>query len=196
MIGRLLLIALPLSGMWIALRSAVTAQYDADQPARGAWAVPQSGNAMLALAAQQIVASGGTVDGPTAARIADAMARVPAAGQPLALSGLAASATGDLTRSTRLMEAARGRAPRFALARNWLLNEYVRSGRYDEALVEAGVLMRLTPEVRPQIYALIQAMTKRANSAPVVRRAMAKQPDWAEPYKAWAAAKGQPDSAT
>ncbi|MCL9998113.1 MAG: hypothetical protein NBV68_01910 [Erythrobacter sp.] len=194
--ARAMLIALVLAGMWISLRTAVGAQSDALRPEASAWAVPRSGNALATLAAQRIVAQDGTIDAPARALIADAMARVPAAGQPLALAGLAASAEGDLPRATQLMEAARRRAPRFPLARNWLLNEYARTARYDAALVEAGVLMRLAPETRPQVYTLIAAMAARADAAPAVRRALARQPDWAEPYAAWARPHKRADEAT
>jgi len=165
------------------------------QPEASAWAVPRSGNALTALAAQRIVAQDGAVDPAARALIADAMARMPAAGQPLALAGLAASAEGDLPRATRLMETARRRAPRFPLARNWLLNEYTRTARYDAALAEAGALMRLAPQTRPQVYALIAAMDARADAAPAVRRALARQPDWAEPYTAWVRAQKRADAA-
>lgn len=196
MTTRFALMALVLAGMWVSLRTAMIDQHDAYRPDVSAWAVPRSGNAMLTLAAQRIVAQDGTIDRPVRTLIADAMARVPAAGQPLALAGLAASAEGDLLRATRLMEAARHRAPRFPLARNWLLNTYVRAGRHDEALGEAGALMRLAPETRPQVYALVRAMSVRADAAAAVHRALARQPDWAEPYAAWARSQERPDTAT
>lgn len=195
MIWRLALIALVVGVMGVSLRAAVTARFDAEQPEQSAWAVPRTGNALAVLASRRIVASGGAFDGPARAMIAQAMTRVPAAGQPLALAGLAASAEGDLPRATRLMESARTRAPRFPLARNWLLNEYVRTARYDEALDEAGALMRLAPETRPQAYALIRAMAGREDAAPAVRRALQRQPDWAQPYEAWARTQTPPDSA-
>lgn len=194
MIGRAVLILALAGTMGVSLRAAVTARFDTQQPERAVWAVPASGNAMTVLAAKTIIAKGGLVDAGARSLIARAMARTPAAGQPLALAGLAASAEGDLPRATRLMETARDRAPRVALARNWLLNEYVRTARYDAALSEAGVLMRLAPETRPQTYALIRAMTARADSAPAVARALARRPDWAEPYAAWARAQGRPAS--
>lgn len=193
---RVMLIALVLAGMWVSLRAAVGVQHDAARPDASAWAIPRSGNALATLAAQRIVAQDGAVDAPARALIAGAMARLPAAGQPLALAGLAASAEGDLPRATQLMETARRRAPRFPLARNWLLNEYARTARYDAALSEAGVLMRLAPETRPQVYALIAAMAARADAAPAVRRALARQPDWAEPYATWARAQKRADAAT
>lgn len=196
MTGRAALIALVICGMWVSLRAAVTARFDGEQPDRSAWAVPRSGNAMLAIAAQRIVMREGAVDVPARALIAAAMARAPAAGQPLALAGLAASSDGDLPRATQLMEAARSRAPRFALVRNWLLNAYVRDARFDEALGEAGALMRLEPETRPQVYALVRAMAVRADAGPAVRRALARKPDWAEPYEAWIGALGPSREAT
>lgn len=196
MTGRLVMIGLALGMMAIGLRAAVTAQYDADQPERSAWALPRTGNALSALAAQRIIANDGAIDAPARALTLAAMTRTPAAGQPLALAGLAASAQGDLPRATQLMEAARARAPRFPLARNWLLNEYVRAARYDAALAEAGALMRLAPETRPQVYALVKAMSVRPDAAPAVRRALEARPDWAEPYEAWARTQDRPDSAT
>lgn len=193
---RLALIVLVLATMGISLRAAVTARFDADQPERSAWALPRSGNALSVLAAQRIIAQDGVIDAPVREMTLAAMTRTPAAGQPLALAALAASAEGDLPRATQLMEAARARAPRFPLARNWLLNEYVRTARYEAALAEAGALMRLAPETRPQVYALVRAMSARADAAPAVRRALAARPDWAEPYEAWARAQGQPDAAS
>lgn len=196
MTWRLALIALVIAAMGLSLRAAVTARFDAEQPEQSAWAIPATGNALAVLASRRIVETGGAVDAPARAMIAAAMTRLPAAGQPLALAGLTASADGDLPRATRLMEAARDRAPRLPLARNWLLNEYARTARYDAALAEAGVLMRLAPETRPQVYALVRAMAAREDAAPAVARALAGKPDWAEPYEAWARTQARPDSAT
>lgn len=188
---RLIALLMLLGAGWIALRGAINQHYEASAPERIDWAVPRSGNAQLALAMTRIVAAGGVVDEPARALVSEAMAAIPAAGQPLALAGLAASASGDLPRATRLMEAARRRSPRLALARNWLLNEYVRTGRYADALAEAAPLMRLAAESRPQVYALIAAMAARSDSASAVAAALAARPDWAAPYEQWLAAQGQ-----
>lgn len=176
---------------WMVLRVAVDQQFSAAQPERIEWALPLSGNALLALAAKDMVANGGIADAITRGRIADAMVRIPVAGQPLALAGLAASGDGDLGKATQLMEAARQRSSRVAFARNWLLNVYVSEGRYPEALTEAAVLMRLAPASREQIYALIAAMAARPDAAPAVQHALDARPDWAQPYAIWRASHGR-----
>lgn len=178
-----------LAGAWLVLRDALDRQFEVTRPDLALRVWPPSGTAQALQALQRIAAQDGVVDPAGRSLIAGAMAQVPAAGLPLALAGLDASAVGDLPRATRLMEQARHSAPRLVLVRAWLLNEYARTGRYDEALAEAGPVMRLSVESRPQVYALIAAMAGREDGAGPVRAALARQPDWAVPYRQWLAAR-------
>lgn len=184
------LAALAMAG-WLVLRDAMGRQFAEDRPDLAVRAWPASGNALVMQGVQRITASGGVVDADGRALIARAMARLPAAGAPLALAGLDASAAGELDRATALMEAARHRSPRLVLVRTWLLNEYARTGRYADALAEAGPVMRLAVDSREQVYGLIRAIALRPDGAAAVQAALAADPDWRAPYQAWLAASAQ-----
>lgn len=176
-----------LAGAWLVLRDAMDRQFESTRPDLALRAWPPSGAAQGLAALQRAAAQDGVVDPAGRALIAGAMAQVPAAGLPLALAGLDASAAGDLPRATQLMERARHSAPRLVLVRTWLLNEYARTGRFDAALAEAGPVMRLSVESRAQVYALIAAIAARPDGAAAVRAALARKPDWAVPYQQWLA---------
>lgn len=173
---------------WLIVRDAVNRLALDTRPELAARFLPTSDGAAVTLALRRVVAAQGLVDAEANRLMAQALARAPAAGQPLAIAGLAASADGELDRATALMEAARQRTPRLALVRAWLLNEYVRTGRYADALAEAGPVMRLAPESREQIYALVANLATRPDSSEAVRAALAANPDWAEPFNQWRAA--------
>lgn len=174
----------------LVLREGLVRHAEASRPDLAARLWPASGNALALLALERARQSEGLADAAGQRLIAQAMARIPAAGLPLALAGLDASARGDLPRATALMEAARHRSPRLALVRGWLINEYARTGRYDAVMAEAGPVMRLSVDSRPQVYALIAAIAARPDGKAAVAGALAADPDWRLPYQQWLAAQG------
>ncbi len=174
----------------LVLREGLVRHAEASRPDLAARLWPASGNALALLALERARQSEGMADAAGQRLIAQAMARIPAAGLPLALAGLDASARGDLPRATALMEAARHRSPRLALVRGWLINEYARTGRYDAVMAEAGPVMRLSVDSRPQVYALIAAIAARPDGKAAVAGALAADPDWRLPYQQWLAAQG------
>lgn len=178
-----------LLGTALALREAMIRAYVADQPQVAARFWPASGEALGLLALQRARGADGVLDDEGQRLMVGGMRRIPGAGLPLTLAGLDASGRGDLSRATGLMEMARHRAPRMLLVRTWLLNQYAQSGRYAEALGEAGVVMRLSSDSREQVYALISAISTQPGGAQAVQAALSAEPDWAKPYRRWLAAR-------
>ncbi len=186
--GRTVAIIIVILLAWLIARDAVNRIALNTRPELASGFLPTNNDAAVVLSLKRVVAAQGLVDAEANRLMAQALARAPGAGPPLAIAGLAASANGELERATALMEAARQRSPRLALVRAWLLNEYVRTGRYADALAEAGPVMRLAPESREQIYALVAELATRPEAGEAVRAALAANPDWAAPFNLWRAA--------
>ena len=180
-------VTLALAAMWFGLRQAADLRWAATRPE---WAIalwPASSTALGLMALNRTMAGDGIVDEPARQLAAQALVRGPAEALPLALAGLDASAAGKLDRATTLMAMARARNPRLPMVRVWLLNEYVRQGRFGEALAEAGPVMRLVPQSRPQVYALIARIAAQPQGELAVQAALAQAPDWRMPYQQWLA---------
>jgi len=81
--------------------------------------------------------------------VRSALAAAPAAPlalEPVLLAGVAAANRGEARRAEPLLIEARRRNPRFALVRAYLLDLYMKSGRFSEAAVELAALIRLVPD--------------------------------------------------
>lgn len=180
-------IVLALIAGWFALRQAMDEQWAVTRPSRAAAAFPASSQALGMLAIGRVAEAGGVVDERARVLVAQALSRGPAEALPLAIAGLDASASGDLDRARRLMEMARGRDPRLPMVRVWLLNDDARRGDYAALLGEAGPVMRLSASSREQVYAMLAQMSVRPGGAQALGAALARQPDWAAPYRQWLA---------
>lgn len=187
---RLLMVLLLLAALLLATREALVRSNELERPDFALQFWPPSANAAALLALQRTASADGVVDAQGRVLIAQALQQAPAAGLPLALAGLDASAQEDLARATRLMEQARHRSPRLVLVRAWLINEYARTGRYADALGEAGPVMQLSGESRPQVFALIAAIAARPDGAAAVKAALAAEPNWRKGYLDWRETQG------
>ncbi|MDE2595713.1 MAG: hypothetical protein KGL44_02425 [Sphingomonadales bacterium] len=167
---------------WLVLHRAADAAWAVQAPERAAAFPPASGTALGSMVLHRVVAAGGVVDAGARAMNAEALRRAPLSSLPPTIAGFDAAARGDLPQAVRLMEAARARDPRAALARTWLLNEYARTGRYGLTLAEAGPVMRFDAGTRPQIYALIMQILGLPGGGAAVRAALAREPDWRGPF--------------
>ena len=186
-IGELIVACLLTTGAWISAREALNRTFAASRPERVAALWPASGDALAELALKQIVAADGAPDDKGRALIAQALRRDPASAAPLTLAAFDAAANADMPRATRLMESARHRDPRLALARAWLFAEYARTGRTKAALAEAGPLTRLVPENRARVFAVVAELAARPGGGQALRATWARDPEWRAIYEQWLA---------
>jgi hypothetical protein len=190
-IGRgsaLILIALlALLATGLTLRQAVDQQWAITQPDRAAQAWPASATVLGQLSIRRVLTNQGVVDDKARAMAAQALTLGPNEAMPVAIAALDASAFGDLVRARRLMELARLRDPRLPMVRVWLLNDDARRGDYAALLGEVGPVMRLLPETREQVYAMLSRLEQQPGSARILARVLAEGPDWSVPYRQWLA---------
>jgi hypothetical protein len=168
------LAALLLAGL--AIRNAAQAVLREVAPA--AVVLPPYDARALAAQADRRFAATGTIDPETRALYRAALARAPLLADPLALAARDAEAQGDGVRAERLMLAARARDPRRLPVRLWLLDRFVRTGRLDAALVEAGAVMRLDPRAQPQLVDMLGMLATSSAGQRALTRALARQPAW------------------
>lgn len=177
-------IGLALTGLllaWLAVRNAALNLY-ADRPAVALAFWPQGSGALAAAARARIAAAGGRVDATARALTQVALARQPRSAAPVLLSGLAASAGGDLTRATALIRIAEAFDPRDDIARYWLLDHDVRTGDYRAALDEIGPALHLRAGTRDVLFALVDGFLHVQGGFAAVRAKLATRPDWREAF--------------
>ena len=176
---------------WLVVRNAALLLLS-EQPAVAARLWPSSGNALGALAREQMIASGGTVDAPTRELAARALRIDPASSDPLLVLGFAASAGDDLERARKLVQLARNRQPADVVPRLWLLDRSVRTGAYAAALDEIAPAMKLRGAVGPQLIGLTVALMQEPSARSFLRAKLAQNPFW-RPQFFQAAAAALPD---
>ncbi len=175
---RFLLIALCVWGGCLAIRGAADGLFEVRRPALAAAFWPASGTALANLAQARIVAAGGSVDATARALSTAALRRSPASATPLVLAGLAASERGDMATAELLMLAARARNPRDATACYWLLDHFVRDGRYAAAMAQVGGAIRLRDGAAAPVFALVAALAAIPAARGAVRAELATDPFW------------------
>jgi hypothetical protein len=113
--------------------------------------------------------------------------------EPLALAGLDAANAGDRAKAERLMLAARERDLRSPLVRFWLLDHFVRVGKYADALEEVGPAIRLQPDAITAIMTVLAAMadTEKGNKALAAK--LASHPFWETAFFQTAANNTEPE---
>jgi len=163
---------------WIALRSALQSTFQTSAPQIAAQAWPADGLTLAGLARLRVAAASGEVDDTTRALYRSALAREPLLADPLALAGMDAAAQGDAARAERLMLAARDRDPRSPLARFWLFDHFVRTGRIGEALNEVGPAIRLQPEAITAIMTVLAAIADTPDGQAALAQKLATRPFW------------------
>ncbi|MDP8913647.1 MAG: tetratricopeptide repeat protein, partial [Pseudomonadota bacterium] len=110
-----------------------------------------------------------------------ALAAAPAAPlalEPMLLAGAAAANRGDARRAEPLLIEARRRNPRSPLVRAYLLDLYVKSGRFSEAAVELAALIRLVPNGAGDLFVpQLAYLAQSPGAASHVGRALKADPD-------------------
>ncbi len=175
---RFLLIALCVWGGCLAIRGAADGLFEVRRPALAAAFWPASAEALANLAQARIVAAGGSVDATARALSTAALQRSPASATPLVLAGLAASERGDMATAESLMLAARARDPRDATVCYWLLDHFVRNGRYAAAMAQVGGAIRLRDGAAAPVFALVATLAAIPAAREAVRAELATDPFW------------------
>lgn len=191
---RWLLLGASLALSWVAARAAVQNSFFASSPETAAAIGPADGNTLVAMARQRVGAASGEIDDPSRELIRSALAREPLLAEPLTLAGLDAANAGDTTKAERLMLAARARDLRSPLVRLWLLDHFVRTGKYAQAMEEVGPAIRLQPDAITAIMTVLSAMadTPRGNKALATK--LASHPFWETAFFQTAANNTAPDA--
>ena len=164
-IGRTLVVAaLALAGAFQVVRSAVVHDQLATRPEAAATLWPDHPQVALALAMAEIGRAAAAGQAPPASALARSMAaarRAPLAVEPLLIRGALAQSEGRRNIAARLFAEAARRDPRSAAARYFLAQHHLSSGRPDEGLRHASVLVRL---VRGGPATLVPAISQYAKS--------------------------------
>jgi hypothetical protein len=179
---------------WIAIRAAIQSSFQDAAPQVAAQAWPADGRTLAGLARLRVAAASGEVDDGTRSLYRSALEREPLLADPLALAGMDAAAQGDPARAERLMIAARGRDPRSPLARFWLFDHLVRTGRIAEALDEVGPSIRLQPDAITAIMTVLAAVANVPEGEAALSRKLATRPFWRTAFFQTAANTTSPDA--
>lgn len=192
--GKLLVVLAAIPLAWVAVRAGIQNQYAVRNPALAMAAWPADGRSLATTSRRRIIEADGQVDAQARALYQSAIAREPLLAEPVTMAGLDASAEGDLDRAEQLMRAARTRNPREAIARFWLLDHYMRTGRYADGIAEAGAAMRLRPEAREAVLNVLAALVEIPAGRAALRGALVELPWWRQAFFQ-AAATFDPDPA-
>jgi len=162
--GRLIRLAvtIPLAafvGWWAFRIAAVNALARANPPAAFAIA-PDNPVAAIEMAFLQIGLRNGQIRPADRDRALHALDKAALADEPFLIAALAAAADKQKARSEALLVETRRRNPRERMARLLLLNQYLSTGRSDEAGTELAAILRLVPEASA---ALVPQMTQLAS---------------------------------
>lgn len=191
---RWLILGASLALGWVSARAAVQSSYFASSPEAAAAIGPADGKTLMAMAQQRVSAASGEIDDTARGLIRSALAREPLLAEPLTLAGLDAANAGDGAKAERLMLAARERDLRSPLVRFWLLDHFVRTGKYAEALEEVGPAIRLQPDAITAIMTVLAAMadTEKGNKALAAK--LGSHPFWKTAFFQTAASNTAPDA--
>lgn len=180
--GKLILVLAALPLAWIAVRAGIQNEYALRNPALAMAAWPADGRSLAAASRRRIVAADGQVDDEARALYRSSLSRDPLLAEPMTMAGLDASAEGDLEQAEQLMRVARTRNPREPIARFWLLDHYMRTGRYVEGVGEAGAAMRLRPEAREAVLNVLAALVEIPAGRAALSDALARRPWWRQSF--------------
>jgi hypothetical protein len=178
---------------WIAVRAAIQSSFQDVAPQISAQTWPADGLTLAGLARLRVAAASGEVDDETRRLYRLALSREPLLADPLALAGLDAAAQGDEARAERLMMAARDRDPRSPLARFWLFDHLVRTGRIDSALNEVGPAIRLQPDAITAVMTVLAAIADTPDGQAALAHKLAARPFWRTAFFQTASTSSSPE---
>ena len=148
---------------------------DRDSPAAFV-AAPRDPAVILGRAVEEAVARHGPLDRRMQAQVDAAAGREPLVAAPFFLAALDAAQAGNGDRAIRLAEEARRRDPRMRPARLFLVEQYVRSGRIEQAATEIAVLSRLIEDARDLLVDELARLAADPRTRPALQRALGGDP--------------------
>ena len=145
----------------------------------GAGLLPPPRNELgVRLAAARAMLPNARVD-EEALRVARERAQeAPLSHYPFFVAARAAEQKGRFAEATRLMEEARRRRPTYTLARLSLMGYYARAGRHFDAISEADVAVRLSPEATQAILPVLADMLHHPEARDEIARVLHRNPGW------------------
>ena len=116
-------------------------------------------------------------------RLTDQLARAAIRARPLdgrgyrllAQSALVAS---DLQRAAALYALAGTRGPRDLQTQGWLVNHALTAGDYRMALSRLDQMLRIQPELSPQLFPVLTSLAGQATAQPVLAQLLGRRPPW------------------
>lgn len=128
-------------------------------------------------------ATDGADDNVPPAHSAADLAAASLAANPFGAGGfktlaLAAEHDGDIDRADELMRAAAKRSHSEAEALVWLLRRDFATHRYDDAALEADILMRSFPNLVPNVTLVLARMAEQPETKAIVAKLLATAPPW------------------
>lgn len=177
-IGRPVVVAaLVLAGAFQVVRSAIVQDQLVTRPEAAATLWPDHPQVALALAMAEIGRAAGAGQAPAASVIERSLAaagRAPLAVEPLLIGGAIAQSEGRSNVAERLFAEAARRDPRSAAARYFLAQHHLSSGRPEEGLRHASVLVRLVRGGPETLVPAISQYAKSPDSVPTLRAMFAR----------------------
>jgi hypothetical protein len=163
----------------------------APQAAAQFW--PPDGESLAALARQRLSKNSGEIDEQTRQLFRDALDQSPALASPIVLAALDAEQSGDSKRAERLMVQAKARDPRSTITRFWLLDRYMRTGRYALALDEVGPALRLRRQAMTVIMTVLATLANEPEFQAALAKKLASAPYWRTSFFQAASQETDPD---
>lgn len=119
----------------------------------------------------------------------------PLAYEPFFVAGRAKEQAGRMPEALALMEEARRRRPNYTPIRVNLMGYYAQGARYREAIGEADVVMRLSPEASASLVPVLADMLPHAEARAAFAAILLREPSWREAFLDAARKKTRPEHA-
>ena len=119
----------------------------------------------------------------------------PLSHRPFFIAARAAEQKGRFDDAMRLMEEARRRRPTYTPARLSLMGYYARAGRHFDAISEADVAIRLSPQAAQAIVPILADMLRHPEARDEIARVLHRNPGWRASFLEVAEPRVKPEDA-
>lgn len=190
---RIALLGAALVLAWVVARGTVQSALLSSAPQAAADFWPADGQSLAAIARDRLADNSGEIDEPTRKLFREALDRSPALASPLMLAALDAEQSGDARRAERLMIQAKARDPRSTITRFWLLDRYIRTGRYKLAFDEVGPALRLRRQSMTVVMTILATLANEPDAQAALAEKLATAPYWRTAFFQAASQETDPD---
>lgn len=178
---------------WVVARGAVQNALLRSAPAAAASFWPADGESLAALSRRRMAENNGEIDDETRALYQEALDQSPTLASPLMLAALEADQAEDFERAERLMLLAKARDPRSTITRFWLLDDYIRTGRYAQAFDEVGPALRLRKQAMTAVMSILARLANEPDAQGPLAKKLATAPYWRTAFFQAASQETDPD---